>query len=193
MTKLDSLRNEIDEATTAIWLTEPDEVRAMRLGIFPSEAGSEGQCFANMVFINGDMRALSAWITPAMILECLKDDTFTLKQCQKLFANINLVNVDLLAYLGFVKFASFARRIIELYPEMKTKDEFDTLLRSWYAYANRMYFWVHHMFPWGIGDAFPRIGGNDLQYMTKAHNSTAVADYFNKYSGKMAKLSNMDG
>ena len=192
MTKLETLRKEIDDANAAIWTTEPDEVRAMRLGVFPSEAGSEGQYFANMVFINGYMRALSTWITPAMILECIKDDTFTLQQCQKLFANINLVNVDLLAYLGFVKFASFARGIIELYPEMKSKQDFDDILKSWYAYANRMYFWVHHMFPWGIGDAFPRVTNDDLEYMTRAQRSTATADYFAKYRDKIAKLSNID-
>ena len=59
MSVVDELVAELRAETDRIWLDEPEEIRAMRLGIFTSDAGSYGQYFSNMVFVNGDMRALS--------------------------------------------------------------------------------------------------------------------------------------
>ncbi|MBS1890381.1 MAG: hypothetical protein JST59_03755, partial [Actinobacteria bacterium] len=154
---------------------------AMRLGIFESDAGSYGQYFSNLVFVNGDMRALSTWITPAIVLRAASDDRFTLDQCKDVFAWTNLVNVDFLAYCVFVKFGEFIHRIVDGFDEISSKEEFDRVLAEWYAYANRMYLWVHHSFPWGLGTAYPKPTAEDLEFMQEARTATSVAGYFEKY------------
>jgi hypothetical protein len=186
MSKVTELRTDIEDETTRIWETEPDEIRAMRLGVFASGAGSYDQYFSNLVFVNGDMRALSTWITPAVILRTLNDDDFSLEQAKKVFEWTNLVNVDFLAYCGFVKFGEFAHRIVDAYDEIETKEELNELLRAWYAYANRMYMWVHAAFPWGLGVAFPALTPDDVSFMEKGLADRSVEHYFERYAAPRA-------
>lgn len=187
MTTPAELQAEITEETDRIWMEEPDEVRRMRLGIFPTESGTEGQYFTNMVFINGDMRALSTWITPGVILRALADDKFTLEQVKNLFEWTNLVSVDFLAFTGFVKFAEFAHRIVGVFDQIDTKVELESLLKAWYAYANRMYLWVHHMFPWALGTAFPKPSLDDLEFMSAAARDREAIEYFEKNAHRLAE------
>jgi hypothetical protein len=159
----------------------------MKLGIFESGAGSYGQYFSNLVFVNGDMRAVSTWITPAVILRAFDDDRFSLDQCKDLFAWTNLVNVDFLAYCGFTRFGDFVHRIVDAFDEITTKEELGRVLEEWYAYANRMYLWVHHTFPWGLGTAFPKLSLDDLEFMREASKSSNVADYFERYGQRLVE------
>lgn len=182
---LSKLRADIRAETDKIWLDEPYEIKSMRLGIFPSGSGTRGQYFTNLVFINGDMRALSTWITPGVVLRAVEDDSFTLEQAKNLFKWINVVSVDFLAYTGFVNFSEFVHRIIACYDEIETKDQFRELLVDWYAYANRMYLWVHHMFPWALGTAFPKPSSADLDFMVEANRNPAVAKHFEKYGQQL--------
>jgi hypothetical protein len=175
---LEELRARIAQETDEIWSEEPPEVRAMRLGVFTSDAGTGDQYFSNLVFINGDLRTLSTWTTPKILMKCLSDDRFTLEQCQDLFAWINLGSVDFLAYCGFVKLGRFARSIIDAYPLMNDKTDLAHLLEAWYIYSNRLYFWVHHAFPWGLGVAFPKLTQDDFSFVTTARASSSVDDYF---------------
>lgn len=168
----------LEAETEKIWLEEPDEIRAMRLGVFTSDAGSYGQYFSNLVFVNGDMRALSTWITPAVVVRALDSDDYSLDQCKELFSWVNLVNVDFLAYCGFVTFGEFVHRIVAVFDQIDTKTELSQLLGAWYAYANRLYLWVHHSFPWGLGTAYPKPKADDVEFIQKSMTSTAVADYF---------------
>lgn len=178
----DQLIADLMAETKRIWLDEPEEIKAMRLGVFPSGAGSYGQYFSNLVFVNGDMRALSTWITPTVILNALDDDTFSLEQCQRLFAWTNLVFVDFLAYCGFTRYAEFAQRIVAAAPEITSKEQYREVVTAWYRYANRMYLWVHQVFPWGLGTAFPKLSRDDLEFMAEAGESTDVADYFERHA-----------
>ena len=177
-----NLKPAIKAATDRIWLEEPDEIRGMRLGVFTSDAGDFGQYFSNLVFVNGDMRALSTWITPSAILNCVADDSFTLEQCKRVFAWTNIGNVDFLAYCGFVKFGEFAHRIVESYDEIATKDQLSDVLTAWYTYANRLYMWVHQVFPWALGTAFPKVRKDDLAFLSTALASKDVERYFERYT-----------
>lgn len=178
----------IEEETDKIWLNEPEEIKKIRLGVFPSGAGSYGQYFSNLVFINGDMRALATWITPGMVIRCLQDDSFTLEHCLKIFAYVNLVNVDFLAYCGFVKMGEFIHAIVQAFPQIKTKGEFLEILKAWYAYANRMYLWVHQVFPWGLGTAFEKLTEDDAHFIADSLKDQSVQNYFEKYGPILAAL-----
>lgn len=181
---IEQLINDIQQETEKIWIDEPDEIKAMRLGVFPAGAGTNGQFFSNLVFVNGDMRALSTWITPAVILRSLDDEAFDLDQCKKLFEWTNLINVDFLAYCGFVEFGNLVHRIVEAYPDIGTKKQFTEVLRAWYAYANRLYMWVHQVFPWGLGVGFQKVGADDIDFMKSALGDESVARYFELYGPK---------
>lgn len=185
---LDALIDRLRKETDRIWLTEPLEVKRLRLGVSPLRSGAGGQYFSNMVFVNGDMRALSTWITPGVMLRSLNDESFTLKQCQDLFAWINCVNVDFLAYVGFTTFGTFVHDIVAHFGEMQSKDDFKRVLEVWYPYANRMYYWVHQMFPWGLGAAFPMPSAEDVKVLQDAAGDQTAAQYFEKYGELLVHL-----
>jgi hypothetical protein len=185
--ELNEIIDRLNAETDRVWLTEPDEVKRLRAGYSPLGSGAGGQNFSNMVFVNGDMRALSTWITPGVMLRALQDETYTLKQCQDLFAWINMVNVDFLAYAGFTTFAGLTHEIVRYFPTMKTKEDFQRVLEAWYPYANRMYYWVHQMFPWGLGVAFPirQDEGEELGFPEARAEAEA---YFAKYGELLVRL-----
>lgn len=187
MKTLEEIKKALQEETDKIWLTEPDEVKRMRLGVFSSDAGSYGQYFSNMVFVNGDMRAIATWVTPGMVLRSLEDPSFTLEQCQKIFEWVNQLSVDFLAYCGFVKMGEFVHEIIEAYPQMENKEDLLRVLELWYVYANRLYLWVHQVFPWGLGTAFPKPLEDDLQFIAAGLKDASVDEYFKKYGPKLVE------
>jgi hypothetical protein len=173
---------EIKEETDRIWLEEPIEVKRLRKGIQPGKAGSYKQNFGNLVFCNGDMRALATWITPNLMVKSLHSPDFTLDQCKKLFSWINILNIDFLAYCGFVKMGRFIHDIVDSYENIQTKEEFFDVLKAWYAYANRMYFWVHHKFPWSLGDYLPCIDEEDIKELNSLLDSrNEVVEYFEEF------------
>lgn len=184
---VDQLLKAISDETDRIWLQMPMEIELFSKGIFPSGAGSYGFTFPTMVFVSGDMRALATWITPNLMTKAAADPDYTLDQCKQMFAWINLINVDFLAYCGFVKLGEFAHSIIDLYDQIRTKDEFMEVLRRWYAYANRLYLWVHHVFPWSTGSAFVHRSEEELKEVI-ANTSplkTEIEEYFNKRSARL--------
>jgi hypothetical protein len=183
---LDELIQSIVDATDRIWLDEPPEIRRFREGIFESGAGSYGYAFPNMVFVNGDMRALSTWITPNAVMKALRDDLFTLEHCQRLFAWLNMVNVDFLAYCGFVEMARFCHAIVDHFDEMTSKHDFERVLQVWYAYANRMYLWVHHMFPWAAGATIRTRDRSEIGELGVLSDALGeVKDYFDQMSDSL--------
>ncbi len=183
---LDLLKREMREETDKIWLTEPVEVKRLRKGILLSGAGSYKQNMGNLVFCNGDMRALTMWITPNLMIKALNDPDFTLDQCKKLFAWINVLNVDFLAYCGFVKMGSFIHDIVDSYENINTKEEFFDLLKYWYAYGNRMYFWIHHMFPWAIGAGLPCQDEDDIRENQElAKGKEEIDRYFMEHASRL--------
>lgn len=162
----------------------------MRLGVYTSGAGSYSQYFSNMVFVNGDMRALSSWITPGVVMSAIGDDSFSLEQCKSVFRWVNLINVDFLAYCGFTRFGTFVHRVIECFEHLDSKDDLLQLVKAWYAYANRMYLWVHQAFPWGLGAAFPNATVADAKFAADELGSNEVEEYFARYGqGLMAYAS----
>ena len=179
---IEAIVREIRQETEKIWLDEPIEVRRLVKGIHPSKAGSYKQNLGNMVFCNGDLRALATWITPNLMIKALNSPDFTLEQCKSLFSWINMLNIDFLAYCGFIKMGRFVHDIIDSYDHIKTKESFLEILRAWYAYANRIYFWIHHMFPWSLGDFLPCIDEQDVQELSSLMTDRSEIDaYFGEY------------
>lgn len=183
---VEQIIREISAETDRIWFDEPVEIRRLRNGIMLGGAGSYKQNLGNLVFCNGDMRALTMWITPNMMLKALNDPSFTLDQSKKMFAWINMLNVDFLAYCGFVQMGEFVHDITDSYDEITTKEDFLRILEKWYAYGNRMYFWIHHTFPWAIGAGLPCFTAEDIAQMGElAKDKEMVDQYFARHKDKI--------
>jgi len=153
MREVQKLRQEIDAEIKRIWLEEPEEVRKIFAGFIDSGAGSYGQYFTTVVFMDGEVRALG-YLVFTGILRALDDPDFDLGQIRKLSQMLVPVCAEFLGYCGLTKVWDFSRRYLDLVDKIESRDELRGLVRSLVLYVNRMHGWVHFRFPWGFGTQF---------------------------------------
>ncbi len=75
----------------------------------------------------------------------------------------------------------FIHDIVDSYGDIQTKEKFFEVLKSWYAYANRMYFWIHHKFPCSLGDYFPCIEEDSKELNSLIPVRNEVDEYFEEF------------
>lgn len=147
------LKQEIDREIERIWLEEPEEVRKIFAGVIDSGAGSYGQYFTTLVFMDGEVRALG-YLVYTGILRAIDDPDFDLGQIRKLSNMLVPVCAEFLGYCGLTKVWEFSRRYLDLIDKIESREELRGLVRSLMLYVNRMHGWVHFRFPWGFGTQF---------------------------------------
>lgn len=153
MREVQKLRQEIDAEIKRIWLEEPEEVRKIFAGVIDSGAGSYGQFFTTLVFMDGEVRALG-YLVFTGILKAIDDPDFDIVQIRKLSKVLVPVCAEFLGYCGLTKVWEFSRRFLELLDRVDSRDELSGLVRSLVLYVNRMHGWIHFYFPWGLGTQF---------------------------------------
>ena len=148
--QMEALKQDIESETDRIWMEEPEEIKKLRMGFIDSGAGSYGQYFTTLVFVDGEVRALG-YLCYTGILNAIDDPNFELSHIQKL-ANILLpVCSEFLGYCGLKKVSEFSQRFLDLMNRVETKDGLHELVRSLVLYVNRMHGWIHFYLPWSIG------------------------------------------
>jgi hypothetical protein len=165
------LTDKIIAETDRIWLHEPDEVKRLRLGLIESGAGIDNQCFTTMVFVDGELRDLGAYIFWSLI-NVAEDQIFSLDHCKKLYRVIVPVGAGFLGFCGFEKLRAFHTEMEKTVDRLETKEEFREIVAALYTYVNRLHYWVHHMFPWHLGYSYPQRKPEDLQDMLKLMNKS---------------------
>jgi len=149
------VRDKIDKETEAIQYTPPEEVlKIFHYGIIESEAGSYGQYFTTMVFTEGDCRALAFYNANNLLLVA-EEESFTLEHL-KVMARLYLpIGSEFLGYCGLKKVWEFAQDVLGALDTLKTKDEYKELLNAFNTYVAVLHGWIHHYFPWKLGELFP--------------------------------------
>ena len=164
----DAIEAELDR----IWFDEPEEVTMSKLGIFPSGAGTDGQYLGNLFFLTGDTQAMGWWtIEPAMYC-ILADEDFSLEQCKKMFVYLNHEMANLMGgvhdpgclypWLNLKTMLDFSLAIEDSYDSITTKEEFKSLLWSWFNYVDRINRWFYTVYPWELGLSMKR---KDIDYL----------------------------
>jgi hypothetical protein len=153
MTAAEKLRREVEAETKRIWLDEPDEVRRLRLGLIDSGAGSYGQYFSTLVFVDGEVRALG-YLCYTGILKVLDDPDFDLRHVRKVARTFVPVCAEFLGYSGLGKVWEFSRRFLDVVEHEDSRERLRDLVRALALYVNRMHGWLHFYFPWGLGTQF---------------------------------------
>jgi hypothetical protein len=149
---LQSLINEIKNATHYISTNEPLEIKKLYAGILPYNAGASGQYFGTMVFATSELRALSILYLGTSIIRTLEDDDFSLDQCRKQIRFSNLYNgMRYLGYSGFNQLWSFTKEIFTLLDDIATKIELKDLMTAYFNYVWILYEWSLQRFPWALG------------------------------------------
>lgn len=169
------VKAEIEQEIDKIWFEEPPEIKMCRKGVFPSGAGTFGQAFGNLVFVFADTYAIGWLFFESPMKELISRDDFSLDHVKEIFYSVNMNKCRILganhgpdskcpaAWLNLPKFLKFFNDIYESYDSIKTKEEFNSLLWSWFNYIDRINRWVYIIFPWEVvGQKLPSIYGDDL-------------------------------
>jgi hypothetical protein len=146
-------------------------------GIFPSGASVDGQVLGNLFFLVADTQAAGWWTAEPAMVQAFMDDSFTLDQLKKMWKFMTLHMVKLFgdvdppvcpyAWLNLPKLKQFCEDIIDSFDTIKTKEELQDLLWSWFAYVNCLNRWFFLVFPWHYGAAHPLVTKKDVEELSK--------------------------
>ena len=160
----------LKEESERIQFTPPDEVlQLFKHQIVPSGQGTGGQAFTTMVFVAGDARALSYYIV-LVLVRLTEEPSFTLEQLKHLFRETVPLSAEFQGSCGFTKLRDFVRDILKVLDTLETKDDFTELIDGLGIYTSLLNGWVHHYFPWYIGELFPQRKAEDIKEMARLIN-----------------------
>jgi hypothetical protein len=142
-------KSKIETTLDQIFLEMPLEVKKLKAGILPHNAGHHGQYLTSLESL---MMDIMGWCHHAigMMMESLKDPTFTLEQCKKL---IILGNRNAARYAGYIAYPMIWNLWVEVeasLPSVKNKEELKELIIPWFTFINRMHLWNAQVFPWDL-------------------------------------------
>jgi hypothetical protein len=145
-----TLQAELDE----IWLTIPDEVRALGVGDVPIGTGARGQYLATVMYAEGEARSLANDLMWAVIrlAENPASDLGTIK------ALMEIVH-DKANFFEFVALPHAASVIHQYAAGVESADDLAQVHRlasAGLSYANRLHMCLDAVFPWAMTNAFPR-------------------------------------
>ncbi len=162
-----AVRDKIAAETDAIQFTPPDEVlKIFRYGIVDSQAGSWGQNFTTMVFAEGDCRAL-AYYNANNLLIVAEEEDFTLNHMITMAKLYLPLGPEFLSYCGLEKIWEFAQDVLGALDTLKSKDDYRELINSFNTYVAVVHGWIHHYFPWNLGELYPQKTKRDIQRMVE--------------------------
>jgi hypothetical protein len=141
---------EIEIKTEAIWMEEPHDLVRLRLGVVDSGAGTHGQLFHTLLFVQSEVRGLTINACQS-ILVCANNDMFTLDHL-KIEARTHLTGRSgLLHYLGLHELGELFLRFLSGLDDVPSKEALIRILQALKTYGVRVHMWTLHSFPWHLG------------------------------------------
>lgn len=163
----------IDAETAAIMDREPEETKKLREGRLDDKAGAYGQYFGTWDIAAGMLRDCSMYTLYPLV---------RLARQKRSDLNIAVMVDEMLPpytnYLGYSGFPTLERLGDAMRPLLRgaSPGDVDALLSAYLRYANRLYCWVYHYFPWGLGEHYRYAEGEDA---ASAHDqAAAIVDGF---------------
>jgi hypothetical protein len=150
---VDALVREIVAETQRIWVDPPEELLDIHAGKIKSGAGSRGQYFTTMLFVNGEQRPFGYGAIGGLIKSCFNNDV-SVDALKQIAGNFIKVPAEFLGYCGLDKQWDYTQRTVAALKDVHTKSDFVTLMSALGLYANCLNGWNLHYFPWVHGDAY---------------------------------------
>lgn len=148
------LKVKIAKETERIWLTEPEDLKALRMGALANKAGSYNQWWTVIDFANGMIRDFSMY-TMYPILKAVMDPIFTLDQAKLLVRTVHPPITDYLRYSNFITLDEFDREFISTLDTMETKEDFIEIYKEYVKYTNKLAAWSYHYMTWEVMALYP--------------------------------------
>lgn len=137
----------------------PEELVAIHKGHIRSRAGSKGQYFTTMIFVNGEQRPLGYGAVGGL-LSASRCASTSLDMLREITPHFLKTPVAFLEYCGLHKQSEYLMKVQEYLPLLRDKEEYHTLLAALYMYTNLLNSWNLHLFPWSAA-------GQNYRYSTE--------------------------
>ncbi len=148
-----ALVQEIVAETQRIWIDPPEELLDIHSGKIRSGAGSRGQYFTTMLFVNGEQRPFGYGALGGLVKSCFNTD-LSVEALKQIAGNFIKVPAEFLGYCGLDKQWAFTQRTLAVLKEVQSKSDFLQLMSALGLYANCLNGWNLHYFPWSHGDSY---------------------------------------
>jgi hypothetical protein len=169
------VKDDIEKDLDRIFWEEPVEVEMCRLGVFPSGAEVHGQVLGNLLFLVGDTSAMGWKCAQPTVNAVLKDQRFTVEQVEVIWLAATMPIAKLVGevdpprcpapWLNLPNVLRFAKEIEDSFPGIRTKEELEDLLWSWFNYINTLNRWFTVAFPFEMGALLPLRSGANIEHL----------------------------
>ncbi len=138
-------------------------LRLYKYCVVPSKMGGLwNTAFTCMVFAEGDMRQLNAYMLFSQIRMC-ENEAFTLEHMKAIFRDSVPLSANFLSTCGFEQLWDDTQKILDILDLIADKKEYRELLDAYCYYVTNLHNWIHFFFPWYVGDLFPQKTEADLK------------------------------
>ncbi len=144
------LINRIYDECETVWMVPPKELVNIHNGKIKSGAGSYGQYFSTMVFVNGEVRQLG-YNAFGGLLKSFNNQKISLPVAKEIIRPFTEIAAGFLGYCGLEKLNQFIQEALVLSRKARSKEELIELYNALCIYTNRLHGWSLHYFPWKHG------------------------------------------
>jgi len=150
-------KSEIERQIDRVWLNEPEEIQKIRWGVIDSGAGSGQQSFSVLVHLEAYLMLVGADVMYRFLKVSQYPDVElqTLTRMTREFLSATFNVFEFLTDLGLTNMHEIGQAYADSLDTLETKDEYVQLTGAMMTYVIRMHRWVHFIFPWNLGVAFP--------------------------------------
>jgi hypothetical protein len=148
---------EIERQIDHIWLAEPDEIQKIRWGVIESGAGTGKQSFSVLVHLEAYLMLVGADVMYRFLKVSQYPDVelSTMVRMTKEFL-VGTFNVfEFMADLGLTKMHEMGQTYADALDQLSSKEDYIEITGAMMTYVIRMHRWIHFIFPWNLGVAFP--------------------------------------
>ena len=147
----------IEKEIDRVWLNEPEEIQKVRWGVIDSGAGSGEQSFSVLVHLEAYLMLVGADVMYRFLKVSQYEDMQlpTMVRITREFLTGTFNVFEFMTDLGLTNMHEIGQMYSDSMDTLKTMDEYRELTGSMMTYVIRMHRWVHYIFPWNLGVAFP--------------------------------------
>ncbi len=147
----------IEREVDRVWLDEPVEIQKICWGVIDSGAGSGEQSFSVLVHLEVYMMLVGADVMYRFLKIARYDDMAlpTLVRMTREFLTATFNAFEFMTDLGLTNMHEVGQMYSDALDALTNKDEYVELTGMMMTYVIRMHRWVHFIFPWNLGVAFP--------------------------------------
>jgi hypothetical protein len=150
-------KTEIERQIERVWLNEPHEIQKIRWGVIDSGAGSGQQSFSVLVHLEAYLMLVGADVMYRFLKVAQYQDVElpTLIKMTREFLTGTFNAFEFLTDLGLTNMHAVGQAYADSMDTLTSKDEYVQLTGAMMTYVIRMHRWIHFIFPWNLGVAFP--------------------------------------